>query len=123
DNAEHMKQSNDLSLIVNSINPGYNADKIFLDAYQRFSTPGGPRFPDASADFVRRIKKGALIFNYTGHGGEVGLTAERMIDIDIINSLDNFNKLPLFITATCEFSRYDDPGRTSAGELCLLNPK
>src|SRR5690606_13691624 len=34
-----------------------------------------------------------------------------------------FNKLPLFITATCEFSRYDDPGRTSAGELCLLNPK
>jgi hypothetical protein len=30
--------------------------------------------------------------------------------------------LPLFITATCEFSRYDDPARTSAGELCLLNP-
>jgi hypothetical protein len=72
---------------------------------------------------VRRISKGALIFNYTGHGGEVGLTAERMIDIDIINSLDNFNKLPLFITATCEFSRYDDPSRTSAGELCLLNAK
>jgi len=123
DSGLHMIQSDDLSAVVNAINPGYNADKIFLDAYQRFSTPGGPRYPDASADFVRRIKKGALIFNYTGHGGEVGLTAERMIDIDIINALDNFNKLPLFITATCEFSRYDDPGRTSAGELCLLNPK
>src|SRR6202007_3024728 len=86
-------------------------------------TPGGNRYPDASEDFLRRIKKGALIFNYTGHGGEVGLTAERLIDVDIINNLDNFNKLPLFITATCEFSRYDDPGRTSAGELCLLNPK
>jgi hypothetical protein len=29
----------------------------------------------------------------------------------------------LFVTATCEFSRYDDPSRTSAGEYCLINPK
>jgi len=28
----------------------------------------------------------------------------------------------MFVTATCEFSRFDDPGRTSAGELVLLNP-
>lgn len=123
DNAEHMQQSDGLTKIVARIDTNYNFDKIFLDAYQRFSTPGGPRYPDASADFIRRMKKGALIFNYTGHGGEVGLTAERMIDIDIINNLDNFNKLPLYITATCEFSRYDDPSRTSAGELCLLNAK
>lgn len=63
-----------------------------------------------------------MIFNYTGHGGEVGLTEERILDLTTINAFDNFNKLPLFITATCEFSRYDDPARTSAGELCLLNP-
>ena len=29
--------------------------------------------------------------------------------------------MPAFITATCEFSRYDDPLRTSAGEFVLLN--
>ena len=123
DNAIHMIQSNDLTSAVKAISPGYSADKIYLDAYQRTSTPGGYRYPDASEDFEKRIKKGALIFNYTGHGGEVGLTAERMVDLDLINRLDNYNKLALFITATCEFSRYDDPSRTSAGELCLLNPK
>ncbi len=123
DGALHMRDANKLTTLVKNSFPNYNVDKIFLDAYQRFSTPGGARYPDASTDFIKRIKKGALIFNYTGHGGEVGLTAERMVDMDMINTLDNFNKLPLFITATCEFSRYDDPSRTSAGELCLLNPK
>lgn len=123
DGAIHMSQSDGLSDIVSSIDSSYNFEKIFLDAYQRSSSPGGYRYLDASEDFVKRLKKGALIFNYTGHGGEVGLTAERMVDLDMINKLDNFNKLPLFITATCEFSRYDDPARTSAGELCLLNPK
>jgi hypothetical protein len=39
----------------------------------------------------------------------------------MINGWNNINSLPAFITATCEFSRYDDPKRTSAGELVLLN--
>src|SRR5690606_25052990 len=78
---------------------------------------------DASEDLLRQINKGALVFNYTGHGGEVGLTAERTLDIPMINSMSNINQLTLFVTATCEFSRYDDPVRTSAGELCLLSPK
>lgn len=123
DQATHMWQADQLSNIVQTNNQSYNIDKIYLDSYQQFSTPGGQRYPDAAEDLLRRFKKGALVFNYTGHGGEVGLTAERILDVPTINSLDNFNKLPLFVTATCEFSRYDDPDRTSAGELCLLNPK
>jgi hypothetical protein len=123
DQSTHMSQADQLSNIVQSNNPSYNIDKIYLDAYQQYSTPGGQRYPDAAEDLLRRFKKGALVFNYTGHGGEVGITAERVLDVPTINALDNFNKLPLFVTATCEFSRYDDPDRTSAGELCLLNPK
>jgi hypothetical protein len=123
ENALLMKYSNELAEAMKNKDPNFNCDKILLDAYQRVSTPGGARYPDAQQDYVKRIKKGALIFNYTGHGGEVGLTAERLIDLDIINNFDNYNRLALFITATCEFSRYDDPQRTSAGELCLLNPK
>ncbi|MEI8137808.1 MAG: type IX secretion system sortase PorU, partial [Bacteroidota bacterium] len=123
DQCTHMSQADQLSNIIQTGYPNYNIDKIYLDAYQQFSTPGGQRYPDAAEDLLRRFKKGALVFNYTGHGGEVGITAERILDVPTINALDNFNKLPLFVTATCEFSRYDDPDRTSAGELCLLNPK
>ncbi len=122
DQSTHMISSNGLAMQVKQSATNYNSDQINLDSYQRYSTPGGYRYPDAAQDLVKRIKKGVLIFNYTGHGGEVGLTEERILDLTTINAFDNFNKLPLFITATCEFSRYDDPARTSAGELCLLNP-
>jgi hypothetical protein len=123
DEAIHMIDANDELQTVKPYAPYYNYDKIFIDAYQRASTPGGSRYPGTSEDLHKRFNKGCLIFNYTGHGGEVGLTAERIIDIEFINNLDNFNRLPLFITATCEFSRYDDPSRTSAGELSLLNAR
>ena len=61
--------------------------------------------------------------NYTGHGGEVGWAHERVLQNSDINSWKNFDKMAVFITATCEFARYDDPGRTSAGEYVFLNPK
>jgi hypothetical protein len=101
----------------------YNIDKIYLDAYKQESTPGGERYPDVNDAIDKRIEKGCLIFNYTGHGGEVGLAHERIVDVSQINKWSNINNLPLFFTATCEFSRYDDPNRTSAGEYTFLNPK
>lgn len=122
DQSTHMSQADALTSQIKANYPGFNIDKVYLDAYRRFSTPGGERYPDAQEDMNKRIKKGALVFNYVGHGGEVGLTEERVVDVETINNWDNFNKPLLFITATCEFTRYDDPGRTSAGELSLLNP-
>jgi hypothetical protein len=123
DQAWHMSQANSLANQVKNGYPVFNLDKVYLDAYQRFSTPGGHRYPDAESDMNRRVRKGVLLFNFTGHGGEVGLTSERVLNLDMINSWDNYNRLHLFVTATCEFTRYDDPGRTSAGEFCLLNGK
>jgi hypothetical protein len=38
-----------------------------------------------------------------------------------IKSWTNFDKMPVFVTATCEFTRYDDPGWVSAGEDVFLN--
>ncbi len=128
DGNTHQKQSDDLANIILNKYPEYNVEKIFLDAYKKESTAGGSRYPDAQTAFNNAVDKGCLVFNYTGHGGEVGLTAERVMGIDDINSWTNgLNstgnvRLPLFVTATCEFSRFDDPARNAAGELVLLNP-
>jgi hypothetical protein len=40
----------------------------------------------------------------------------------MINELDNRQLLPLFVTATCEFGRHDDPRIISGGEYLLHNP-
>ena len=60
--------------------------------------------------------------NYIGHGGEVGLAEERVVAIDQINAWNNIQALHLFVSATCEFTRFDDPERVSAGEWAFLNP-
>jgi len=123
DGITHMSQANSLAGIVETNYQDNNVDKIFIDAFQQVSTPGGSRYPEVNSALNTRVNDGALIVNYTGHGGEVGWAHERILEISDINSWDNFNSLPLFVTATCEFSRFDDPSRTSAGELILLNEK
>lgn len=108
---------------VKSLAPTFNIDKIYLDAFQQFSTSSGQRYPDAETALEKRIKKGALILNYSGHGGELALTTEGIVDVNIVNNWKNLNNMPMFLTATCEFSRFDDPSRTSCGEYVLLNPQ
>jgi len=118
----HFGDAEDLATIIDTMHHAMNVDKIYLDAYQQVSTPSGERYPDARLDINNRVERGALIVNYVGHGGEGGLAHERIMTVNDINSWKNYNTLPVFVTATCEFTRFDDPERTSAGEYISLNP-
>jgi hypothetical protein len=122
DSNTHMSHAEQLSAKIETTYPVFNIDKIYFDAYQQISTPGGERYPDVNLKIKERVQKGTLILNYIGHGGEVGWAHERVLDVNTIVNWNNLNNMPLFMTATCEFSRFDDPGRVSAGEYCLLNP-
>lgn len=112
--------------IVNRItarNPFFNAKKIYLDSYVQETAAGGNRYPQARIDFLEAIDKGALFVNYLGHGGEDGLSQERVFTIEDAKKLSNENKYPVFSIITCEFSRFDDPNYTSGGEVLYLNNK
>jgi hypothetical protein len=119
----HLGHAEDMSDYIYQHYPVYNIDKLYLDAYKQIATPGGQASPDMNKAINDKIEKGTLIFNYSGHGGESGLGHEKFMQIADINSWTNYDKLPLFITATCEFTRYDDPTRVSAGEFVFLNKR
>ena len=100
---------------------GVVVDKIYLDAYQQVSAPGGEVCPDMNAAVNNRMEKGTLVLNYTGHGGEVQLAEEKILQRKDVDSWRNAPMYPLMITGTCEFSRFDDHLRTSLGEYAFLN--
>lgn len=99
-----------------------NCEKIYLDAYTQVATAGGSRYPDVNEAITSRIERGALIINYVGHGGEVGVAEERVITVPMIQDWRNIDVMPLIVSATCEFTKFDDPDRVSAGEWASLNP-
>ena len=131
DGNTHMIDAEGLASVITDSVPAYNIDKIYLDAYPQMTTGSGQSYPEVNKAINDRINSGCLIFNYTGHGNANGLAAERVVTTDDINSWKNGGRLPLFITATCEFSRFDDidinlatrqmTNKPSGGELVLLN--
>ena len=96
-------------------------DKLYLDAYNQESTPNGQLAPEFNAALNNRMEKGTLVLNYVGHGGEVQLAEERIMQRADVQSWRNGPRYPLMITGTCEFSRYDDHQRTSLGEYAFLS--
>ena len=101
--------------------PFFNVNKIYADSYVQQNSSGGERYPDVKEAITTAIEKGTLVFDYFGHGGEDGFAQERFLDIPQIKGFQNENTLPLFITVTCEFSRFDNPLRNSAGEFVFWN--
>lgn len=121
--ASLQNRQNNLADVIAAEKPFFNIDKIILDSYTQEASAGGSRYPKARTDFFNAFEKGALVFNYLGHGGEDGLASERIWEKSDGQNLNNQYKYPLFITITCEFSRFDDPTRPTAGEYTFWNPK
>lgn len=119
----HLDDAEIISTTAKNIAPVFNQSKFYADAYKQESGSGGSRYPDANTAINNKIYAGNLIWNYNGHGNNRRLAEEVILDDDIINGWNNPEKLPLFITATCDFAPYDNPLQNSVGENLLLKPK
>jgi len=120
DNNIHMRDANRLAIQLEDSNPEYRIHRIFLDDFKQESTSAGDRYPGVNRQIEDNINRGCLIVNYTGHGNENGLAHERIMMVEDIDSWKNEKYLPLFMTATCEFSRFDQYQKLSAGERIFL---
>ncbi len=121
DGGLHMSDSEKLANMVNENHAEFVTDKIYLDAYPQEATPAGERYPDVTEAINKKVKDGVLVLNYVGHANERFMSDEHVLDISNVNSWSNSKNLPIFVTATCEFSRFDADD-TSIGEYVLLNP-
>lgn len=119
----HLQDAEIITTTAATTAPVYDIQKIYLDAYQQESGSGGSRYPQANQAINNQVYNGTLIWNFTGHGGPRRLAEETILDQEIVNSWNNPNRLPLFITGTCDFAPYDNPILSSLGENILLRPK
>jgi hypothetical protein len=115
DNNLHLQDAEIISADAAAANKLYNQYKIYLDAYPVVSGSGGARYPAVNEAIVNQVFNGALIFNYSGHGSYQRLAEEAILTQEELNRFNNPDKLPLFITASCDFAPHDDPAKNSLG--------
>lgn len=121
DGNTHFYDMDRIAIFNQEKNKNINQQKVYLDAYEQVSTPGGERYPEVTKAINDAIFQGNFVYAYMGHGGPTGLAQERVLQEPDIKVWDNIYKMPLMITATCTFTSFDDPSITSAGNLTLLN--
>jgi hypothetical protein len=127
DDADNLTDSslqvglNNLADVLVSQKPFVNVKKIHTDAYVQQVAAGGERYPEAKKDFLEAMALGGVVFNYFGHGNEESLGRERLFEKLDAQNLTNRYRYPLFITITCEFTRFDDPNRFTGGEYMYWN--
>jgi hypothetical protein len=115
----HSQAAEDLS------QPQYTPDefekrKIYIAEYPTVWTVQGRTKPGAFQDIIDQINQGVLIINYSGHGNPLQWAHENIFNVATsIPQLSNSNRLSLFVVATCDFSRFDDPTRYTGSELLM----
>lgn len=117
----HQDNADQLAEYISANHPEFDTRKIYLDAFRQVVLPTGEASPETGKSIEDALDRGALIVNYTGHGNEKLWAQERIFDDFVIEKLTN-KTYPLFVTATCEFGRQDDPRQVSAAEMCVLRP-
>ncbi|SDS69327.1 type IX secretion system sortase PorU [Winogradskyella sediminis] len=116
-----QQTTDDLGTTLVEEKPFLNVVKIHSDAFEQESSSAGNRYPKVNDAIKDAIEVGALVVNYFGHGGEDGIAKERIFDKIDSQEVNNICKYNLFITVTCEYTKFDDPNRETAGEYTFWN--
>ncbi len=119
----HLEDAEKVSGIITQEEPRFSVSKIYADAYPQVSSAGGSRYPEVNTAINSGMYKGTLVWNYTGHGSFSRLGEEVFLDENSASNWNNASRLPLMITATCDFAPFDNPAFTSLGEKMILRER
>lgn len=119
DQNRHMKDAEAVVEQVKNNYSGYRIKKIYWDAYTRVTSSTGNSYPDVTRLIKQQLKAGALVMNYSGHGGPALMSHEavmRVTDFEEASSL----RLPLWVTASCDIMPFDGLS-DNIGETAMMN--
>lgn len=116
----HQSQANQLATEVEFRQPALIPRKVYLDYFPQEDRAGGQFSPLTTQAIKDAARAGSYVVNFVGHGSEQIWMQERVLDQLTVADMRNGPRWPLFVTATCEFGRTDDPLLISTGELLLL---
>lgn len=102
--------------------PQINVERYYADAYRQRSSAIGSTYPDLNNALKMRMNYGCLLLNYIGHGSSMYIGTERYIEPADVEGYTNTDRLPLMVTSTCTYGRYDMLDERCGGESCLLAP-
>ena len=117
---QHMKDAESVAGIISEKYPSYIIDRIYWDDFVAEKSATGNRYPQVTEAIKERLEKGALIVNYSGHGGPNQLSHEMSWKAQDMSELKS-PRLPLWIMASCDIAPFD-LSDNSIGELALKNP-
>ena len=117
----HVEETDSVCSVFERLNPAILTRKLYLDSYTQEATAVGEFYPTLKKEFLDYINNGVLFVNYMGHSGYNNWTNEQILTVADIDVMYN-QRLPLFMTASCSFPRFDD-FKVSGGEAMMLNSR
>lgn len=115
----HMTQGDEIASYIESLHAGYIVDRLFLDLYKRESSATGYSFPVVNNRLKEYFDEGMFSIVYIGHSNPDYWSSKKVLTSNDIAKLKS-DRLPLWITASCEFTRMDAVTKSS-GELAVLS--
>jgi hypothetical protein len=105
----HLQDAESIITNLQTRTSFWNQEKIYLDLFPAVASTSGNAYPLANNNLQQSVQDGTLLINYTGHGNYLRLSEEGVVTAAQFDSWNNRDKLPLLVTASCNFAPYDQP--------------
>ena len=114
----HVQDAEDFASIIPE---AFQINKTYLDQFSQELANGFYSSKDGKKASLALFNQEADFIHFLGHGSESAWTDEKIITNNELQMLKNSRHLPLLLTATCQFGRFDDPNQMSGAEISLLS--
>ncbi|MEO5989066.1 MAG: C25 family cysteine peptidase, partial [Candidatus Eisenbacteria bacterium] len=113
----HVQQTTQLD----TTSTAAHMDRIYVYLHTYPSGAGATK-PGARKDIKDHLNAGVAMFNYVGHGSPFKISDESVFIDSDAGTLTNGPRMPLFVAASCDVGKFNDPTVQSLGERLVMTP-